>query len=430
MIEPAPTVLYLGPELPRWQPRTLADVQALLDAGELAEGHWLEAKQEVGFSPGKKEELARDLASFANDGGVLLIGIVEDKQAGTFSVQPQPLDGLPEKIEQIVRYRCDPPLFVRCHRIVDPSAPGGANQGVLAVEVPPSPLAPHMVKGKYHGRGDSVKHVLSDAEVERLHVIRRARQVLAEELIDNEIARDPVQKSGDTRLYVVAKPLASPPELLTEHLIDPAIRSLIFEAAPDDADTTWHRLLKYNEHRARGVGWCSPNLRGRRMKHEPGERGRRVASDLEVWDDGTLTLYANAMSSNMKLVGKDFLAVRVGHVLGLVRGTVKLAGALGAKFGYAGQWQFAVGVTGLMGRADEVPERLQYRTDPEELDTFSEDRYVTGTMASTIELAEQPAAVTRRLMMRFARGFGVLDRYETDSYLGPPAERDTKTPDQ
>jgi hypothetical protein len=87
---------------------------------------------------------------------------------------------------------------------------------VLIVEVPPSPLAPHMVDGKYHGRGDTVKHVLSDAEVERMH---------AEELIDREIARDPFKdalavvsaEGGHPRardagvcLYVVARPIAGP----------------------------------------------------------------------------------------------------------------------------------------------------------------------------------------------------------------------------
>jgi hypothetical protein len=59
------------------------------------------------------------------------------------------------------------------------------------VEVPPSPLAPHMVDGRYHGRGDSVKRVLTDTGIERLHAVRRARQVTVEELIDREIDRDP-----------------------------------------------------------------------------------------------------------------------------------------------------------------------------------------------------------------------------------------------
>jgi hypothetical protein len=30
--------------------------------------------------------------------------------------------------------------------------------------------------------------------------------------------------------------------------------------------------------------------------------------------------------------------------------------------------------------------------------------------------------VTRRLLMRFARGFGMLDRFEDDDHLGRPRE--------
>ena len=59
------------------------------------------------------------------------------------------------------------------------------------MEVPPSSLAPRMVDDKYHGRGDTVKRVLSDAEVGRLHAMRRAAQVLTEDLAEHEIARDP-----------------------------------------------------------------------------------------------------------------------------------------------------------------------------------------------------------------------------------------------
>ncbi|MFJ5984388.1 helix-turn-helix domain-containing protein [Lentzea sp. NPDC092896] len=416
-----PPVLYLGPAQPRWQPRTLADVQVVLAAGLLVERHWLDAKREIGSSPQKKVELVRDLASFANDGGALLIGIAEDKAAGTFSLAPQPLDGLSETVEQLVRYHCDPPLFVQCHRIAAPGGPGGAIQGVLVVEVPPSPLAPHMVKGQYHGRGDTVKHVLSDAEVERLHMVRRARQVLAQELIDREIARDPFPSDLlDARLYVVARPLASPPELLTENVSAFGVAPLISEAEAPGASRRWPRAVSA-EPRAKGFGWCTPNLTGRQWTGES-----RTGTDLEVWDDGTLTLLANAMSTKMNLLDEELYVARTETVLGLVRSVVQLAGAIGAEFGYTGQWQFAVGVTGLAGLRSEVPERRRAFTDPEELSTFSEERYVAATMASTIELGAEPAAVTHRLMMRFARALDVLKWFENADYLGAPGERATR----
>lgn len=61
--------VYLGPALPRWQPRTVDDVQGAIDDGTLRERHWLDVKAEVGSAGSAKKALARDLASFANDGG-------------------------------------------------------------------------------------------------------------------------------------------------------------------------------------------------------------------------------------------------------------------------------------------------------------------------------------------------------------------------
>jgi hypothetical protein len=118
---PVPALpLYLGPTLPRWQPRTPADVQAAIDDGSLRERHWLDAKAMVGSKDGARKETARDLASFANDGGALLIGVAEDKQTRVLSVAPVDFAGLAEQIDQIARHRCDPPLYVVCHPLAGP----------------------------------------------------------------------------------------------------------------------------------------------------------------------------------------------------------------------------------------------------------------------------------------------------------------------
>ena len=152
---PSELPVYLGPTLPRWQPRSLADVQAAIDDGTLGERHWLDAKAQVGTTASSRKDLAKDLTSFANDGGGLLIGVREDKDAGTLHVAPVPLAGLAETIDQIARSRCDPPLYVVCHPLPGPADSDSPAHGVLLVQVPPSPLAPHMVEGRYYGRGDT-----------------------------------------------------------------------------------------------------------------------------------------------------------------------------------------------------------------------------------------------------------------------------------
>ncbi|MFC9587852.1 hypothetical protein ACFVJ8_34185 [Streptomyces yangpuensis] len=82
-------------------------------------------------SRGDNKELARDLASFAVDGGTLIIGVQENKESRTFELAPQPLNGLPEKIEQVARTLPDPPLTVITEEIssaADTSSEGSGAQ--------------------------------------------------------------------------------------------------------------------------------------------------------------------------------------------------------------------------------------------------------------------------------------------------------------
>lgn len=117
--------IYLDPALPRWQPRTIEDVQRAIDDGTLRERHWLDVKAEVGASDGAKKGFAKDLASFANDGGDLLIGVREGKPTQTLTVEQVLLDGLAETVDQIACSRCDPPLYVVCHPLAGPNGSDG-----------------------------------------------------------------------------------------------------------------------------------------------------------------------------------------------------------------------------------------------------------------------------------------------------------------
>lgn len=112
--------VYRAPEQPRWQPRAEQDITEAIDGGLIAETHYLDLKREFGRSSGERKELGRDLASFAIDGGALLIGLAELKEERTWRLAPQPLDGLAERVEQIATQLIDPPLSVQATDI--PSA--------------------------------------------------------------------------------------------------------------------------------------------------------------------------------------------------------------------------------------------------------------------------------------------------------------------
>jgi len=76
-----------------WDPRSESDLATAIDAGVLAETHYQDIKREVGSKPGERKELARDLAQFALDGGKLIIGIDEDKDARTWTLARKPSPG-------------------------------------------------------------------------------------------------------------------------------------------------------------------------------------------------------------------------------------------------------------------------------------------------------------------------------------------------
>lgn len=142
--------IYLSPDRPRWAPTTEQDLRLAVDDGLLTESHYLEAKRELEPGKAKNREHARDLASFAVDGGTIIVGLDENKTNGTFMVAPQPLDGLRERVEAIARTIPDPPLDVITEAV---ASEADASTGYLVIHVPPSAVAPHMVDGRYLGRG-------------------------------------------------------------------------------------------------------------------------------------------------------------------------------------------------------------------------------------------------------------------------------------
>jgi len=91
--------VFVSPTGPRLRLASEADVLAAIGNGVLGESHYLDLKREVKSSANANKETARDLASFAIDGGMLIIGIGET-DTGIEST-PQPLAGVPERLEQI-----------------------------------------------------------------------------------------------------------------------------------------------------------------------------------------------------------------------------------------------------------------------------------------------------------------------------------------
>ncbi|SDC95930.1 Putative DNA-binding domain-containing protein [Glycomyces harbinensis] len=145
-----------------WIPTSEAALQQAIANGTFEENHHVEAKREFATGSAKNKEMARDLAGLAIDGGVLIIGVAELKDIQSWRCEPLPLQGLGERIEQVVQQLIHSPLPVRARTF---PAAGDPTLGYVAVEVPASPQAPHMVDNIYYARGEKTKRRLGDAEV-------------------------------------------------------------------------------------------------------------------------------------------------------------------------------------------------------------------------------------------------------------------------
>lgn len=200
-----------------WWP--LSDEQSLQDAadnGGLVEGHYLDIKREIKPGDSGNKEAAKDIASFAVDGGLLIYGVDENRDpssAGAPQLAPMPLANQAERLDGITRTRIDPPLSVRITPI---HAAANDGTGYLLVLVPKSPVAPHMVDYKYYGRDAVTKRPLANTEVERHKSMRRASESEAILIAQNELSKAFKRRHsvGMPMIVIVAEPVGADDELL------------------------------------------------------------------------------------------------------------------------------------------------------------------------------------------------------------------------
>ena len=142
------------------------------------------------------------MAAMATDGGLILYGLV--RMHGALSeLHPFPLAGEPERIDQIVQSSIAEPPTILIHSI---QAEKPTGHGYIAVEIPASPRAPHMVivggDNRYYGRGATGNRILNEGDVARLYTRRDdwgrdARQFL-EEVRTKQKPNPVVQSSGSS----------------------------------------------------------------------------------------------------------------------------------------------------------------------------------------------------------------------------------------
>lgn len=409
-------MVYLAADAPRWEPTSQQDLGDAVASGLLEETHHLELKRELGTGPKANKELARDLAQFAVDGGAVIIG-VEERHDGPAVLHPLPLDGLPERIEQIARMNCDPPLPVTVRSIAS-DEPG---RGYLVIEVPSTGTAPHMVDGSYFGRGEKTKQRLSDAEVVRLHQARANLEEAAGHVLDTYLQRDPVPEDArcNAHLFVVLAPISPRREMALNLVASDGWQERLL--AIREAGRRPHLVLGADRfapdigyatnfaRRADGVA-LSFGLTSDRRLEDLGEAGRRRSErvfEIELSEEGALRVMTARFSDTTDRDDPAEQVIFVNMMPILVRRSISMAVAVADQCGYQGGWLAGIGATGLNGQTGWAGPTW-YHDYPSKLSRDQADYRMTTT-ASLAELIQMPGSVTRTLTGRFLRSLGQED---------------------
>ncbi len=182
---------------------TYQDVLDLITRRE-EESFLLDYKREINYiSPGDKKELCKDVSSFANSkGGVLIYGIEEVKG----SSPPKPKADIPPigvenlnlgAIESIISNG----IYPRVGFEINPVRIDSSTKFILIIGVAASYNAPHMVISKgdfrYYKRGNYESEVMNEADVRELYrrsedmfeklndLIKKRRTLIYDELNPN-----------------------------------------------------------------------------------------------------------------------------------------------------------------------------------------------------------------------------------------------------
>jgi hypothetical protein len=374
----------------RWPPTTLAELQRAVANGLLAESHFVDIKRELPPPP-KNERLAIDLAAFSVDGGVIFVGV--DEADGHVLVSPTPLEGLAERVEQIGLASVDSPVRITTHAIGVED-----RQGVLVIVIPPSPRAPHMVDGRYRGRGDRTNLVLGDAEVIRIRAeVRRHREDAIQILHDWLPNAVRGRRESGSLLAVVGCPSVSRQDmLLRAWQQDP--RHWIHETLLRGPLTAWlGERFSPDFYDSLTV---APRANGWGIAHGGTDRSEL---ELEIHEDGTLRLRAE----DLDIVNQDGRTyVNDVAVNGLVRRLILSAGTVGSKSSYLGSWDFAVVVESLRGKFALSAAPTGWTRS---VTAYSEDDYEANSSATLEEIQADPDTIHRLLLGRLNRSFAGIN---------------------
>lgn len=332
-----------------WMPTSAAEVERAVLAGELDEGPSFDAKRELPTTPKKNDEVAKDVAAMATDGGVLLYGVDEDDDGRPTILTPIDLAGAAERVSMIVSTSIAEVPHIETRLLPCADDP---SKGYLLVIVPQSPRAPHQVTvGKdlrYYGRHDRANRILGEADVARLYERRGRWQRDREQTLATVIAGSPFSpREKPAFVYAFVEPVVPDQEVwkraeraagdrrqLQGELSEALNRSVPFGYGP---------TLRGSSHQ-----WMRQGADAWRIStspYEPADNPSDLA-DLEVNVDGRGRTFNGRGSAGLQ-DGTQVIFEQL--IAGTVAGCFGLMAALYTRAGYHGHVDVGVAITGLKG---------------------------------------------------------------------------------
>lgn len=376
-------------------PETEDELRLLVDGGRLGERNAIDLKRELGTRAKANVELARDLASLAAQGGLLIVGVDEGPPA---SLTPTPLSGLKEKIANVARDGVRPSLRIDVREI-----PGRSSRtdGYVVTIVPASPDRPHEADGSYWGRSGAGKVKLRHEEVERYRSERTATHSTIEAILDDWVARDPTPPTmrENAHLFVVAEPVLGIPEMLDAKvgaswqrwLHERIANALVGGAAwsPDIAEA-FAAVATVDGYALRDGAISADGTVGR----DADESG---LIELRLTLDGGIRVFA-ARASDTSSRGKTAVE---GVIVGLAYRAAQAAAVISQECDFRGDWDFGLAITDLRGAVSG--EALRDIRFAMVAGPYPEEGYRASARATAGEIATAPLEIATRLTDRLNR---------------------------
>ena len=334
-----------------WPPETAVDLHELLRTDALDETGTVEFKREVGTTPAQRKKVARTLASFATDGGWLIIGVDERKgEQPQFVPLPVPLKDQRERLDDLARTAIHPPLSILVE-LLD----GGDGQGQILVRVPASPHVLHAVDNTYWGRRDSQTAALQDGAVERLMRLRDTASRSINEQVDTQRLLYPELDDQYWSILVRLEPRTPQLRPLRTLIADPndglldMVRSAEQRACQQLPETRSDQLTGLSNHwwqrRLRGAASTSPGLGPTRRLTEP--TAGDTVFELLVSEDGSIQIWYGETNLGYQ-EGTAFVSDR--EIIGFVAAGTALSREVSRYMRFDGQWTLGIRVDGLFER--------------------------------------------------------------------------------